>query len=308
MRARPSSRPFDVLLMGSDGLAARLSGEELSGCELVYSEENAWELKTGLHPPSARVKDLAQIAVIGADLNIARLLLQDGLHTLKEEGTSRKNDRSVTVYTAQKFIPMEDLPRIDQVSARALGLLEYGERVMLIELDGLGWEMLQQANAPYINSLNPRQALACTPPDSKTGLAALLGIHNSEDIFTRASKLGKTSAYVQGSHAPVGASLRPVLSLTDEEVLANALEALAGEPDLIFVHFHGIDDTVQDHGPYSQEAMTKISEIDAHVQALIETFPGRVILTADHGLHETKDGGAHGEYSYEDMIVPYIVK
>ena len=49
--------------------------------------------------------------------------------------------------------------------------------------------------------------------------------------------------------------------------------------------------------------------IDDYVHVLAEGFDGRMIITADHGLHETPEGGGeHGVFSKEDMIVPYIVK
>ena len=292
--AKPRAEGFDILLVGNDGLIARISGEELDSCELVYSEENAWEVKSELHPPPARVKNLALVAVMSASEETEAFL-----RLLKEEGASTKNGRGVTVYTTRV---------IAEAFSEAIGALEQGERVMIIELDGLGWAMLERARAPYMQSLEQGRAMAAYPPDSKTGLAALLAIDGGSDLFTAAGGLGKSCAYIEGSHVPAGSSLRPVLSLSDEEVYTNAREALSDSPDLIFVHFHGIDDTAQDHGPYARETMQKISEIDGCVQALAEGFDGRVIITADHGLHETPEGGAHGLFIAEDMIVPYIVK
>jgi len=293
-RARPRAEVFDVFLIGVDGMIAQISGEELEGCELVYSSENAWEVKSELHPPSVRVKDLALIAIMN-DAQDTRAFLR----LLKEEGTSAKNGRSVTVYTTRM---------IAGTSSDALRFLEQGERVMVIELDGLGWEMLERANAPYMKSLEPGRAMAAYPPNSKAGLAALLAIDGETDLFTAAGGRGKTCAYIEGSHVPVGASLRPVLSLSDGDVYTNAREALAANPDLIFIHFHGIDDIAQDCGPYARETLDRIEEIDDYVRVLCEKFDGRVIITADHGLHATEDGGEHGLFMSEDMVVPYIVK
>jgi len=290
-QARPRAEAFDILLVGYDGLISRISGEDMDGCELVYSNENAWELKSELHPPSARVKNLALVTVLSDSDDILRLL--------KEEGTSSKNGRGVTVYTTRM---------ITETSSDALRFLEQGERVMIIELDGLGWEMLERADTPFLKSLEPGRAMAAYPPNSKTGLAALLNIDGDTDLFTAASERGKTCAYIQGSHVPVGSSLRPVLSLNDGEVYTNARDALAANPDIIFIHFHGIDDAAQDYGPYARETLDKTEEIDDYVRVLAESFGGRVIITADHGLHETEEGGAHGIFSAEDMIVPYIVK
>ena len=305
--AGPRAAGFDILLIGSDGLVARVSGDEISGCALVYSRENAWELRSELHPPSANVKNLALVAIVGPQDTRALLRL------LKEEGTSTKNNRSVTVYTTLV---------ITKTAADALRFLERGERVLVIEPDGLGWEMLQRADAPFLQSLRAERALACYPPISPVGLASMLtgvtpdihGIRDREnremaceDIFAKAVKLGKTSAYIESRNALIKTSIAPVLSLNDEEVYENARKNLAS--DLLFVHFHEIDDTAQQYGPYARQTLQKIREIDGYVQALAQDFDGRVIITADHGLHEAPDGGGyHGDFKSEDMIVPYIIK
>jgi len=307
--SQPRAEAFDVYLMGNDGLISRISGDELDGCELVWSQENAWEVKADLHPPSARVKNLARIAVVSASEEPWGFL-----RALKEEGTSAKNGRSVTVYTSRM---------ITETYHDALRFLGQGERVMVIELDGLGWEMLEMADAPYLKSLAPGEALACFPPISPVGLASMLtgvtpdvhGIHDREnremacgDIFEKARDMGKICAYIEGSHALLNTSVAPVLSLSDEEVLANAQQALEGEPDLLFAHFHEIDEAAHEYGPYAEQTKQKIKEIDGYVQALCEGFEGRVIITADHGLHGTEEGGDHGRFMTEDMIVPYIIK
>jgi len=398
--AQPRAEAFDVLLIGGDGMIARISGEELDGCALVYSNENAWELKSELHPPSARVKNLALVVVVNisedpedpykvwmSDGNFrwgfyaSAFYLDDLPRWIVEEGTSQLNGRSVTVYTTHYRSPlpaqffregiqqlcamdfdgytvffrgrdaqylegagnrtrlsidfhepienlagiMADPPEtmITKTFSDALRFLEQGERVMIIELDGLGWETFKYAQAPYLESLEPKQALACFPPISQVGLASMLtgvtpdihGIHSrddremaSEDLFSIAAKMGKASAYIEGSHALLNTSIRPVLSLNDEEVLANAQKALESGPDLIFVHFHGIDEAAHEHGPRAARSMLIINEIDGYVQALAEGFDGRVIITADHGLHATENGGDHGLFIPEDMIVPYIVR
>ena len=207
----------------------------------------------------------------------------------------------------------------------AMHFLEENQRVMVLELDGLGWNMLQAAGtewAPYLSSLTPKRAMAAYPPISPVGLATLLtgegpdvhGIHDREvrppaceDIFTSARKLGKNRAYIEGRSALIGTSLQPVLSLSDAEVYANTRQALADNADLIFAHFHEIDDLAQQHGPTAPETLQKIREIDLCVRNLAQGFNGRVIVTADHGLHEIHGGGTHGEFLADDLIVPYFL-
>jgi len=393
--SRPRAEEFDLLLMGGDGLIARIPGDDLAGCRLIYSKEYAWELHSKNHPPSANIKNLANIAVVSASedlravrfvsgggaqaLTAGQLLLRDHLRVLQEEGVSHLNGRSVTVYTTHWRVPLADiLPEgdsfcamgfsgeamffrgpegcylesgknvvglllpdgrilndlagvmagppgflITEAYADALHFLEQGERVMILELDGLGWEMLQRADAPYLKALQPRQALACYPPNSPAGLAAMLtgatpdanGIHGREnrvpacgDLFAKTEGLGKTCAYVEGNHTLIRTSLAPMLSLSDAETFANALQALAQNPDLLFVHFHGIDDAAHEYGPHAEQTLQKIQETDRYAQTLCEGFGGRVVITADHGLHGTEEGGNHGEFLPEDMLVPYVIK
>jgi hypothetical protein len=215
---------------------------------------------------------------------------------------------------------------IAEVYRDALHFLEQNKRVMIIELDGWGWAMQQRAGkayAPFLSSLQARRALACFPPISPVGLASMLtgqtpeghGIHDrenrgmkAEDLFQAAQKLGKTSAYVEGKHALIQTSLAPVLSLGDEKTYQNASLALQKQPDLLFVHFHEIDDNAHAHGPYAKQTLRQIQAVDGYVRKLMDQFPGRVIITADHGLHQTTQGGAHGSFAAQDMLVPYIIR
>jgi len=119
--------------------------------------------------------------------------------------------------------------------------------------------------------------------------------------------MSKTCAYVEGNHTLIQTSLMPVVSLSDADVLENARQALQAQPDLLFVHFHEIDDTAHQYGPYAEQTLLKIKEIDSYVRTLCEGFDGRAIVTSDHGRHATEDGGNHGQFLSEDMIVPYVI-
>ena len=393
----PRAKEFDLLLIGTDGLVARISGNDLSGCILVYSKEYAWELRSEGHPPSANIKNLANIVVTSTseDIHATRFinaektqsltagqLLLRASRVLNEEGTSSLDGRNVTVYTTQwrisfaEMLPkgksfcavgidgkalyfsdtkdcflvfdktqislilpdgreikglagvMANPPRltITQTTADALRFLEQGERVMIILLDGWGYSMQRRAGnkwAPFLHSLEPERALACYPPISPVGLASMLtgktpDVHGitdrenremlSEDLFTAAAKMSTSSAYIEGSRTLINTSLAPVLSLSDAEVFKNAMKALENKPDLIFVHFHEIDDAGHQYGPYAAQTLQKIWETDSYVRELAKAFDSRLIITADHGMRELLDGGAHGQFFSEDMLVPYAVR
>lgn len=219
---------------------------------------------------------------------------------------------------------------ITETFSDALRLLEAGERVLILELDGWGW-MLQayaetQNAAPFLASLQRQQALAVYPPVSTAGLAAMLtgeggdvnGITSREtkelqcqDLFAKAAAMGKKSAYMEGSINLLNTSQKAVLSPdvdgADSGVFANAQQAISADNDLVFAHFHSIDDAASTHGPYAPETMAQLTKVDELVRVLVEGFDGKVIITADHGLHETADGGGHGVVCAEDMLVPYIL-
>lgn len=218
---------------------------------------------------------------------------------------------------------------ITEVFTDVLGGLEAGERVLVLELDGWGWQLQQYAEAqnaaPYLASLQKQQALAAYPPVSTVGLAAMLtgetgavnGITSRdtrelqcEDIFARAAAMGKRSAYLEGSINLLKTSQRATLSVDseggDSGVFAKTKQAIADGNDFIFAHFHSIDDLATTHGPYADATMAQLTQVDDMVRQLVEGFDGRVIITADHGLHQTATGGSHGVVCAEDMLVPYI--
>ncbi|WP_414732242.1 alkaline phosphatase family protein [Acetobacterium carbinolicum] len=227
---------------------------------------------------------------------------------------------------------LADPPRVSitDVASDTIHQLDKGNNVMVIELDGLSWTMLktagEQGKAPYLASLTAQQALSVYPPISPVGLAAMItgtlpssnGIKDREvmdfngtDIFERALTLGKTVAYIEGDIKMLNTSIEPVLSVNegdqDSQVFKNSQKAITEKNQLIFTHFHSIDDDATTYGPYSQEAIEQIFEVDRMVLKLTREFKGTVIITADHGLHPTSSGGSHGRICYEDMQVPYIV-
>jgi hypothetical protein len=226
---------------------------------------------------------------------------------------------------------MADAPMINisEVYRDALYFLERAERVLIVELDGWGWEMYLRSNQPYLGSLASMKTLSVFPPLSPVGLASMLtgelpvvhGIHDrttresaAEDIFSKAAAMGRKAIYIEGNTSLIRTSLPPILSPdlngvngTDDEVYDNAKNAIAEAPDLLFVHFHGIDDHATTYGPYAPETLEKIAYIDGLVADLAAAWSGRIIITADHGLHQTPAGGDHGVFCAEDMLVPYII-
>lgn len=405
--ASPRTESYDLLLVGSDGLASRISGADLAGCYVAFSEVFSWECINENHPISSNIKMLQKIFVLSQDAGSdpGAVAFADGegdrlttpgnmvllpLSYINEfEGISEIGGNSVTVYTPHYRFPLSELlyaegeicvmgkdgsvlytriqedifvemsgNRIDlalpggetaadiagiladppklgitETYHDALYFLEKGDPILIIELDGWGYLMSRQAGEagaqPFLSLQEQQKALAVYPTISQAGLASMVtgttpsvhGVHTrndrefvGEDIFAAAKAMGKTCAYIEGETSLIATSLAPKLSPdlggeagTDDEVASHALQAIAGRPDLLFVHFHGIDDVATEYGPYAQQTLDKIKEVDAYVRTLAEAWYGKVIITADHGLHETEDGGAHGSFTREDLLVPYCI-
>lgn len=402
--AMPRSEEYDLLLIGEDGLSAKISGNDLSDCYISYSSEYDWEMITENHPISSQVKNLRTIEVITKDFDsdpetigiedqngyrctsAGNLYLEGYTEKRVFEGQSEVNGQAVTVYTTHQVIRPQDLLTFDReiavfgkdgsicldkvseesyfeitatgfsymasdqtVIADVVGVLsdpplfsitdvasdtayqlEKGNDVLVIELDGLGWKMFNAAKdnnmLPYMSTLPVQQVLAVYPPISPVSLAAMLtgetpevnGIHDretmdfeGEDIFAKALQMGKSVAYIEGDTKMLNTSVEPILSinegLQDSNVFKNTQAAIAENKQFIFTHFHSIDDDATSYGPYAQETYDQILAVDEMVKTLVDSFNGTIIITADHGLHETQTGGTHGRICSEDMLVPYII-
>ena len=226
-----------------------------------------------------------------------------------------------------------DIGSITAVYDLSLAEIDSGGKVLILYLDGFSWKQFQTAaesgDAAFMKEhFQQMPALSVTKPVTNAGMAAMITgtppeingisdrskrIFKGTDIFEKVIGQGKSAMLIEGNIQVLNTSIEPVLNIdhngngTDDEVAENALIAMKKDPDLIMVHFHGIDDQGHETGPYSEPTMAKIREIDGYVGQLTESFKGLIVLTADHGMHETNNGGDHGENVEEDMVVPFLI-
>jgi hypothetical protein len=212
--------------------------------------------------------------------------------------------------------------------------LDREEDVLVIILDGFGYHQyvhaVQKGYAPFLGSIaSAKKALSVYTPVTNAGVAAILtgrlpsenGVHTRKDmdvlvpsIFEYANERSKTSVLVEGNIKILNLEIEPMLNVdknkngsTDDEIRDKALGIIEEGNSLMVVHFHGIDDSGHSHGDLSSQTMERIRTTDGYVKELVSRWNGKVIITADHGMHSTSEGGSHGEFRYEDMIVPYII-
>jgi hypothetical protein len=215
------------------------------------------------------------------------------------------------------------------------------DHVLLLFLDGFGYLRYEEAISagliPNMAALDePLLGLTEYPPSTRVGTAALLtgaasqvnGVDGRkgrstevETLFDVAAAAGMEVVAVEGEALAFnlrGAEIqlsgdRDGNGSTDDNVLANALAALKdGMPDLLFVHFHGIDDAGHTYGPATPEEEATIREVDAAVGQLLAALPGDtlIIIFADHGMHRVEGeerSGNHGNLVERDMLIPIFV-
>ena len=83
-------------------------------------------------------------------------------------------------------------------------------------------------------------------------------------------------------------------------------------PDLLWVHFHGIDDAGHTYGPGSPEEEAAIATVDALLGRILDALPedALVLIVADHGMHPVQEEsrlGNHGQLIARDMLIPVFV-
>ncbi len=215
------------------------------------------------------------------------------------------------------------------------------KHVLILFLDAFGYvrytEALEAGLIPTLAALGtPRLGMTVYPPATSVASAALLtgapphintvidrGIRSTEveTMFTVVKQAGLRGVAVEGDALAFNmrdAELtlsgdRDANGSTDDNVLANTLAVLdAGMPDLLWVHFHGIDDAGHTYGPGAPEEEAAIRTVDNAVGQILAELPEEslVLIIADHGMHLVSDEsrlGNHGHLIARDMLVPVYV-
>lgn len=212
--------------------------------------------------------------------------------------------------------------------------LEKDERVMAVLLDGFSYNQFKMAHKrndiPFLSKYFKFPALSVYTPVTNAGFAAIITgqtpdineVHdrsarqmNVDSIFKYSLNNNKSSILLEGDIKILNTEIEPELHIdlnnngdTDDEIYGSALKATGENYDLIFIHFHGIDDRGHGFGPYSNEVVDYIKTIDKYLKNLSEVWEGNIVLVPDHGMHETSEGGGHGICYQSDMVVPYFIK
>ena len=321
--------PVDYLLWAAGYQAVErltLTGPDGTRREFEWPAvaDDAWWLENG------------KLSIAGETLAVASLEAEPPL--LLSQVQARITDLVPTAAAAL------GLPALDQATGRPLEALS-ARHVLILLLDGLGYqhyvEARQEGLTPNLAALGePLLGLTTYPPVTSVSMASLLtgappqvhgafrrGIRQTEveTLFDAASGAGLYVVVVEGESLPFNLRSAEIRlsgdrdgnGSTDDNVLANALAALdAGMPNLLYVHFHGIDDAEHIYSPGAPEELAAVHEVDSAVGQVIKALPQDtlVLILADHGQHlveadEEGRVGNHGSLIESDMFIPiWIVK
>ncbi len=232
------------------------------------------------------------------------------------------------LYYLSFYVPL----KITQAYYDAKECLDKNEKVMVVLLDGFSYDEYIEAKnknkIPFLENFYKGKALSVYKPVTNAGFAAIItgqppiknGVFDrsfrelkTESIFAYAQRKNKKSILLEADIKILNTEIEPHLHLDenkngniDDEIFNDAMEASISDYDLIFIHFHGIDDRGHSFGPNSEETLNYINKIDSYIKNINAVWGNTIILTADHGMHEEGVGGSHGKFIKEDMNVPYF--
>lgn len=236
--------------------------------------------------------------------------------------------------TMAHALGLPNLPEAVGVN-RVDGSADYG---VMILLDGLQYEKLMQLIEAgklsffqqYQDSI--KKGLTVYPSISTSASAALLtsappqvngvfgyGYRSTETVtlFDLAAEAGLSVKAVEGDSLAFNLrNAETVLNgdrdgdgFSDDNVFENSLDVIqSGMPELMYIHFHNIDDLGHSFGPNSPEYAEAIIHVNDYLAEIYETLPSDTLIAifADHGMHTTKEGGNHGTLTADDLMIPVL--
>jgi hypothetical protein len=220
---------------------------------------------------------------------------------------------------------------INRIEAEA----DYG---VMILLDGLQYEkltdLIKDGSLPFFQHYQEaiQMGLTVYPSISTSASAALLtsvppqengvfgfGYRSTESVtlFDVATEAGLSVKAVEGDSLAFNLrNAETMLSgdrdgdgFTDDNVFTNSLDVIeTAMPDLLYIHFHNIDDQGHNFGPESPEYESAVIRVDSYLLDIYTKLPEGtlIVIFADHGMHVTEEGGNHGTLTSEDLIIPIL--
>jgi len=142
------------------------------------------------------------------------------------------------------------------------------------------------------------------------------GYANGTDIFDLAHAAGLHTVMVVGKEKlrqvtePGSTDVFEFINDRDTVIAARVVELISQGFDLMFVHFPTPDWMGHEYGWLSPEQFSVLFRADEALQTILDALQATgmrndtlIIITADHGGHDT----THGTSQLEDMTIPWII-
>jgi len=228
------------------------------------------------------------------------------------------------------------LPEFPQTAGKIVYKTKVEQAVMIL-LDGTQYQKLaDMVSAGRLSFLgkngNIQRSITVYPSISTSGSAAFLtglpprengvfgyGYRSTESptLFDLAVQEGKSVTAIEGSSLPFNLrNAETILSgdrdgdgFSDDNVYENAIDVIQSRmPDLLYIHFHEIDDIGHSYSPESSQYASAIERVDQYLSDIYDNLPEStlIIVFADHGMHTTAEGGNHGTLTANDLIIPIM--
>lgn len=190
--------------------------------------------------------------------------------------------------------------------------------LMCIFVDGLGVNIIENAKSHnkigFFEKYNFLSARTVYPPKTKYAYFVVgnpLHLNESDQkMKTIFSNLKLNQVEIIEEEKTYYPSKYPITLNTDknqngtkdDEIYHTALNKLSQQDiELLFVHFHSIDDIAHKFGPYSIQTLNQIEYVSNFVFDLTQKWGKDFIIFSDHGLHSVDNYGTHGINLLEDM-------
>ena len=239
---------------------------------------------------------------------------------------------------APTVLSVLDLPPLSESIGQSRSMVK-AEHVVMIFVDGLQYEklitMIEQNALPFFQTVDDIHIGITVYPSITTSSTAALftglppkdnGVYGygyrsteKQTLFDIASENGLDSIAVEGNGLTFNIRNTEVIlsgdwdnnGYTNDNVLANSLTIVQSRmPDLLFIHFHDVDDMGHKYGPDSDHYENAIRVVDGYLSQIIEKLPENTFITilSDHGMQAGNDGsgGKHGYLTNDSMIIPII--
>lgn len=153
------------------------------------------------------------------------------------------------------------------------------------------------------------------------------GVVNVPTIFSLAKERGLRTAMFVGKekfkHLELPGTIDELVWPQPDDDAKSVAKAFAAEfgktkPNLCFIHFRDPDTVGHKTGAYSKEKIQALKDCDEALRTIKDAIAAAgvldqsvIILTADHGSHDSKDRngktiGAHGDARPEDVLIPWV--